>query len=162
MVEYAWLVPLFPLVAYVLLFVLGRRAQEGIVTAIGVLASLASFVVALLIFSDVHANGPGAPYVFHWLTFGQHTLSMGYEVTPLNAMMLVVVTFVSTLVLLFSKGYMSGDERFSVFYQYLSLFIFSMLGVVISPNLLQLYIFWELVGLCSFLLVGFWYFKPEA
>ena len=162
MVEYAWLVPLFPLVAYLLLFVLGRRAQEGIVTAISVLAALASFVVSLLIFSDVNANGPSAPYVFHWLTIGQYTLSMGFEATALNAMMMVVVTFVSTLVLLFSKGYMHDEPRFAVFYQYLNLFIFSMLGLVISPNLLQVYMFWELVGLCSFLLVGFWYFKPEA
>ncbi|MGB8956978.1 MAG: NADH-quinone oxidoreductase subunit L [Tumebacillaceae bacterium] len=162
MVEYAWLVPLFPLVAYLLLFVLGRRAQEGIVTAISVLAALASFVVSLLIFSDVNTNGPSAPYVFHWLTIGQYTLSMGFETTALNAMMMVVVTFVSTLVLLFSKGYLHDDPRFVVFYQYLNLFIFSMLGLVISPNLLQVYMFWELVGLCSFLLVGFWYFKPEA
>ena len=162
MVEYAWLVPLFPLVAYLLLFVLGRRAQEGIVTAISVLAALASFVVSLLIFSDVNTNGPSAPYVFHWLTIGSYTLSMGFEVTALNAMMMVVVTFVSTLVLLFSKGYLHDDPRFVVFYQYLNLFIFSMLGLVISPNLLQVYMFWELVGLCSFLLVGFWYFKPEA
>jgi NADH-quinone oxidoreductase subunit L len=162
MVQNAWLIPLFPLVAYLLLFVLGRRAQEGIVTAISMLAALAGFVVSLLILSDVHANGASAPYVFHWLTIGQNTLSMGFEVTPLNAMMLTVVTFISTLVLLFSKGYLHGDERYSVFYQYLNLFIFSMLGLVISPNLLQVYIFWELVGLCSFLLVGFWYFKPEA
>lgn len=162
MVQNAYLVPLFPLVAYLLLFVLGRRAQEGIVTAISVLASLAGFIVSLLILSDVSANGASAPYVFHWLTFGEHTLSMGFEVTPLNAMMLTVVTFVSTLVLLFSKGYMHGDERYPIFYQYLLLFIFSMLGLVISPNLLQVYMFWELVGLCSFLLVGFWYFKPEA
>jgi NADH-quinone oxidoreductase subunit L len=162
MVQYAWLVPLFPLVCYLLLFVLGRRAQEGVVTALCVLASLASFVVALLVFSDVNTNGPSAPYVFHWLTVGQHSLSMGFEVTSINAMMLVVVTFVSTLVLLFSKGYLHDDKRFVVFYQYLCLFIFSMLGLVISPNLLQVYIFWELVGLCSFLLVGFWYFKPEA
>ncbi|ASS73864.1 NADH-quinone oxidoreductase subunit L [Tumebacillus algifaecis] len=162
MVEYAWLVPLFPLVAYLLLFVLGRRAQEGIVTAISVLAALAGFAVSLFILSDVKANGASAPYIFHWLSVGETTLSMGYEVTQLNAMMLVVVTFISTLVLLFSKSYMHGDERFPVFYQYLNLFIFSMLGLVISPNLLQVYIFWELVGLCSFLLVGFWYFKPEA
>jgi NADH-quinone oxidoreductase subunit L len=162
MVEYAWLVPLFPLVAYMLLFVLGRRAQEGIVTAISVLASLASFALALMILNQVSNEGPSAPYNFHWLTVGNYTLSMGFEVTMLNAMMLAVVTFVATLVLLFSKGYMHGEERFTVFYQYLNLFIFSMLGLVISPNLLQVYIFWELVGLCSFLLVGFWYFKPEA
>ncbi|GAX89620.1 NADH-quinone oxidoreductase subunit L [Effusibacillus lacus] len=162
MVAYSWLVPFFPLVAYLLLLVLGRRAQEGIVAAISVIGSLASFVVSLLVMSDVVANGYTGSYPFRWLQFGDTTLTVGFEVTQLNAIMLVVVTFVSTLVLLFSKGYMHGDERFSVFYQYLNLFVFSMLGLVISPNLLQLYVFWELVGLCSFLLVGFWYFKPEA
>lgn len=162
MVAYAWLVPLFPLVAYLLLLVLGKRAQEGLVAAIGVLFSLASFVVSLLILSNVVAKGAEAPYLFHWLTIGKHIFTMGFEVTPLNALMLVVVTFVASLVLLFSRGYMHGDERFSVFYQYLCLFVFSMLGLVISPNLLQVYVFWELVGLCSYLLVGFWYFKPEA
>jgi NADH-quinone oxidoreductase subunit L len=162
MVAYAWLVPLFPLVAYLLLLVLGKRAQEGLVTAIGVLCTFASFIVSLPILFTVAKNGTEAPYLFHWLTIGKQTLTMGFEVNPLNALMLVVVTFVSTLVLLFSKGYMHGDDRFHVFYQYLCLFVFSMLGLVISPNLLQLYIFWELVGLCSYLLVGFWYFKPEA
>lgn len=162
MVAYAWLVPFFPLAAYLLLLVLGRRAQEGVVATIGVTASLASFIMSFLILGDVVTNGYKGAYAFRWLTFGDKSLTVGFEVTQLNAVMLVVVSFVSTLVLLFSKGYMHGDERFSVFYQYLSLFVFSMLGLVISPNLLQLYVFWELVGLCSFLLVGFWYFKPEA
>ncbi|MFC4769506.1 NADH-quinone oxidoreductase subunit L [Effusibacillus consociatus] len=162
MVAYAWLVPFFPFVAYLLLLILGRRAQEGVVAAIGVAAAVASFVVSLLAMGDVVANGFKGAYSFRWLTLGDTQLTVGFEVTQLNAIMLVVVSFVSTLVLLFSKGYMHGDSRFSVFYQYLSLFIFSMLGLVISPNLLQLYIFWELVGLCSYLLVGFWYFKPEA
>jgi NADH-quinone oxidoreductase subunit L len=162
MVAYAWLVPLFPLVAYLILLVLGKRAQEGLVTAIGVLFTFASFIVSLPILAAASKGGADAPYLFHWLTVGKQTLTVGFQVTPLNALMLVVVTFVSTLVLLFSKGYMHGDERFSVFYQYLCLFVFSMLGLVLSPNLLQLYVFWELVGLCSYLLVGFWYFKPEA
>ncbi|WP_018132953.1 NADH-quinone oxidoreductase subunit L [Effusibacillus pohliae] len=162
MVVNAWLIPFFPLVAYLILLVLGRRAQEGIVTAVGVAGSVAAFIVSLLVFADVAAHGYTGAYRFDWLTIGDVKLTVGFEVTQLNAMMLVVVSFVSTLVLLFSRGYMHGDERFSVFYQYLSLFVFSMLGLVISPNLLQLYVFWELVGLCSYLLVGFWYFKPEA
>lgn len=87
---------------------------------------------------------------------------MGYEVNPLNALMLVIVSLVSFLVHVYSKGYMHGDERFPVFFAYLGLFSFAMLGLVLSPNLLQLYIFWELVGLGSFLLIGFYYFKPEA
>lgn len=162
MVAYAWLVPFFPLAAYLVLLALGRRAQEGIVAAIGVIGALTSFILSLAVFNDVVANGVSAPYLFKWLQIGDTTINVGFEVTQLNAIMLVVVTFVSTLVLLFSKGYMQGDERFPVFYQYLSLFVFSMLGLVISPNLLQVYIFWELVGLSSYLLVGFWYFKPEA
>lgn len=163
MVQYAWLVPLLPLVAYVFLLVLGRKAPEGIVTGIAVVLTAASFIISLLIFQAVGNNPLGNnTYVFHWLTIGTYNLDVGFQVTRLNALMMVVVTLVSALVLLFSKGYMHKDERFSVFYQYLSLFVFSMLALVVSPNLLQLYIFWEMVGLCSYLLVGFWYFKPEA
>lgn len=162
MVQYAWLVPLLPLVAYLLLLALGRKVQESIAATISVLFSFVAFVLSFLIVNDVVQNNIQAPFTYQWLNIAGHPITVGYEVTPLNATMLVVVTFVSTLVLLFSKGYMHGDDRFGVFYQYLNLFIFSMLGLVISPNLLQVYMFWELVGLCSYLLVGFWYFKPEA
>jgi NADH-quinone oxidoreductase subunit L len=163
MVQYAWLVPFLPLVAYVFLLVLGRKAAEGIVTAVSVILTAVSFVLSLLIFQAVGNNPQGNnTYVFHWLTLGNRVIDVGFQVTHLNALMLVVVTLVSTLVFLFSRGYMHGDERYPVFYQYLNLFVFSMLSLVISPNLLQLYIFWEMVGLCSYLLVGFWFFKPEA
>jgi NADH-quinone oxidoreductase subunit L len=163
MVEYAWLVPLLPLVAYVFLLILGRRAPEGIVTGVSVVLTFVAFLLSIAVFRSVGSTPDAVTaYTFNWLTVGSHSFSVGWEVTHLNAVMLVVVTLVSTLVLLFSKGYMHGDERFSVFYQYLNLFVFSMLALVISPNFLQLYIFWEMVGLCSYLLVGFWYFKPEA
>ncbi|MBX6394209.1 MAG: NADH-quinone oxidoreductase subunit L [Alicyclobacillaceae bacterium] len=165
MIAYAWLVPAIPLAAYVLLLVMGRKVQEGVAATVGVLATLASFVLSLMILTTVAHTGWQPPYLWTWLTFGPapaHTWQVGFEVNTLNAVMLVVVSFVSTLVLMFSRGYMHGDPRFGVFYQYLLLFVFSMLGLVLSPNLLQLYVFWELVGLCSYLLVGFWYFKPEA
>ncbi|MDB5084296.1 MAG: NADH-quinone oxidoreductase subunit, partial [Bacilli bacterium] len=162
MVQYAWLIPLFPLIAYLLLLVMGRRASEGVVATIAVLSTLVGFIFALGALSGVAASGVYPPTLFDWFTFGTSKLQIGFEVTPLDAIMLAVVTFVSTMVFLFSRGYMHGDQRFSVYYQYLCLFVFSMLGLVISPNLLQTYIFWELVGLCSYLLVGFWYFKPEA
>src|SRR5690606_33860642 len=93
---------------------------------------------------------------------GDYSLTMGFEINNLNALMMIVVSLVSLLVNLYSKGYMQGDERISVFFGYVQLFTFAMLGVVMSENILQLYIFWELVGLGSFLLIGFWYFKPEA
>ncbi|GGJ11042.1 NADH-quinone oxidoreductase subunit L [Alicyclobacillus cellulosilyticus] len=159
MAAHAWLVPLLPLVAYVFLLVLGRRAPEWLVAGVSTALTFISFLLSLGVFRDA---GQPATYTFPWLHVGSYTLEAGIQVTRLNALMLVVVSAVSTLVLLFSKGYMHGDERFAVFYQYLNLFVFSMLALVIAPNLLQLYIFWEMVGLCSYLLVGFWFFKPEA
>jgi NADH-quinone oxidoreductase subunit L len=97
-----------------------------------------------------------------WLTIGDVQLTAGFEVNQLNALMLVIVSLVSFLVHTYSKGYMHGDERFPVFYAYLGLFTFAMLGLVISPNLLQTYFFWELVGVGSFLLIGFYFYKDEA
>jgi len=163
MVQYAWLVPLLPLVGYVFLLLLGRRGAEAIVAGVSVLLTFVSFLISVGVFTSL-GTGPQstATYRFDWLTIGNVNLTVGFQVTHLNALMLLVVTAVSTVVLLFSMGYMHKDERFTVFYQYLNLFVFSMLALVISPNLLQMYIFWEMVGLCSYLLVGFWYFKPEA
>ncbi len=97
-----------------------------------------------------------------WLKIGDLGITAGFEVNQLNALMLVIVSLVSFLVHTYSKGYMHDDDRFSVFYAYLGLFTFAMLGLVISPNLLQTYIFWELVGLGSFLLIGFYFYKEEA
>lgn len=163
MAESAWLIPILPLIGYVFLLVLGNKASEGLVAGASVLLTGVSFLLSVRLFFGMGlTSASNQTYLFHWLSLSTQTLSIGFSVTHLNALMLLIVTTVSTLVLLFSKGYMHGDERFSVFYQYLNLFIFSMLALVISPNLLQLYIFWEMVGLCSYLLVGFWFFKPEA
>ncbi|KIL40625.1 NADH:ubiquinone oxidoreductase subunit L [Gordoniibacillus kamchatkensis] len=160
--SYAWLVPLFPLLAFLVLIAAGRQLREA-GAYISIVAMLASFVLALLIFFE--RLGHTTDYTWNqlkWLTIGDFQLNMGFEVTNLNALMLVIVTLVSLLVNIYSKGYMHGDERVNVFFSYIQLFSFAMLGLVISVNVLELYIFWELVGVCSFLLVGFWYFKPEA
>ena len=160
--QYAWLIPLFPLLAFIVIVSFGRQLKEG-AAIVGILLTGASFVIAALVFAGKFW-WDAADYKFNleWLQVGDILISMGFEVNQLNAMMLLIVTLVSLLVQIYSKGYMHGDERFPVFYQYLALFSFSMLGLVLSPNLLQLYIFWELVGVCSFLLVGYYFFKPEA
>jgi NADH-quinone oxidoreductase subunit L len=161
--QYAWLIPLFPLLAYLALTAFGRQMKEFGVF-ISILAGFISFVLALLIFFE-RLGGNMENYTwnqFEWLKVGDFSLSMGFEVTNLNALMLVIVTLVSLVVNIYSKGYMHDDERITVFFSYVALFTFSMLGLVISVNVLMFYIFWELVGVCSFLLVGFWYFKPEA
>lgn len=150
------------MLAFLFLTAAGRSSRQTGVYA-GVAGTLLSFILAVLVF--VERLGNHGDYTWNelkWLSIGEFSLYMGFEVTNLNALMLIVVTFVSLLVQIYSSGYMQGDERISVFYAYLSLFTFSMLGLVLSPNLVQLYIFWELVGVCSFLLIGFWYERPEA
>ncbi|WP_214627287.1 NADH-quinone oxidoreductase subunit L [Paenibacillus agaridevorans] len=158
----AWVIPLIPLAAFLALTALGRNYRKAGVM-IGTFAALASFAMSVLVL--VERFGQDAVdynYSFDWIRIGGYTLEIGFEVTNLTALMLIVVTFVALLVNVYSAGYMKNDERITVFYGYISLFTFSMLGLVLSDNMLSLYIFWELVGVCSFLLVGFWYTKPAA
>jgi NADH-quinone oxidoreductase subunit L len=159
----AWLIPLFPLIAFLIAIAVGKQMKE-VSIYVSILAALASFVLSVLVLIE-RLNGPSTDYtwdLWEWLNIGEFSIRMGFEINNLNALMLVIVSLVSLLVNLYSKGYMHGDERISVFFGYVALFTFAMLGLVISVNMLQLYIFWELVGLGSFLLIGFWYYKPEA
>lgn len=161
--QYAWLIPLFPLLSFLILTAIGRQLKDA-GAYISIVAVFASFATALLIFME-RLGGGVEDFTWNkltWIKIGDFSLTMGFEVTNLNALMLVIVTLVSLLVNIYSKGYMHGDERINVFFAYIALFTFSMLGLVISENIVEMYIFWELVGVCSFLLVGFWYFKPEA
>jgi NADH-quinone oxidoreductase subunit L len=161
--QYAWLIPLFPLLAFAVILTLGRQAK-GFASWLGILGAAASFILSVLVMVE-RLDPDAQDYIwndFTWLQVGDLAVTMGFEVNNLNALMLLVVSFVSLLVNIYSRGYMADDERMSIYYGYVALFTFSMLGLVLSENLLQLYIFWELVGVCSFLLIGFWYFKPEA
>ena len=103
------------------------------------------------------------PLKYTWLQFSEGvSIDMGIMLDPISVMMLVVVTFISLMVHIYSLGYMKGEERFATYYSFLGLFTFSMLGLVLSSNIFQIYIFWELVGVSSFLLIGFYYDKPSA
>lgn len=160
--EYAWLVPVFPLAAFAILTAMGKGARRT-GPWIGIIGTLASLVLSLCIaFERMADNADDYSKSIEWLQIGSLKLSAGFEVTNLTSLMLVVVTLVSFLVNVYSQGYMRDDERISTFYAYVALFTSSMLGLVLSDNLLTFYMFWELVGVCSFLLVGFWYHKPEA
>ncbi|QCJ44853.1 NADH-quinone oxidoreductase subunit L [Bacillus sp. S3] len=160
MMENAWLIPLFPLLSFLILLLFGKRLKEAS-AYVGILLTLASLIYSILVLFERFSE-PTYSIKFDWLTIGDLHLTAGFEVNQLNALMLFIVSLVSFLVHTYSKGYMHGDERFPVFYAYLGLFTFAMLGLVISPNLLQTYIFWELVGVGSFLLIGFYYYKEEA
>ena len=100
---------------------------------------------------------------FTWLEFTENlVIKLGFLLDPISAMMLVVITTISFMVHLYSLGYMHGEKGFQRYYAFLSLFSFSMLGLVVATNIFQMYIFWELVGASSYLLIGFYYTKPSA
>ncbi|MBE7125143.1 NADH-quinone oxidoreductase subunit L [Bacillus mycoides] len=160
MIDYAWLIPLFPLVSFLLLIVFGKKIREGS-SVLGIFFTFLSFISAVVVLIE-RFSSEAVKHKWVWLRVGDIDISFGFEVTALGALMLFIVTLVSFLVHVYSKGYMKGDTRLPTFYAYLGLFTFAMLGLVISTNLLQLYIFWELVGLGSFLLIGFYFFKEEA
>jgi NAD(P)H-quinone oxidoreductase subunit 5 len=108
-------------------------------------------------------NGNSAhSQLWSWIQVGGLSLQVGYFIDPLSAIMLILVTSVAICVMIYSHGYMQHDKGYVRFFTYLSLFTASMLGLVLSPNLVQVYVFWELVGMCSYLLVGFWFARPNA
>lgn len=158
--ENAWIIPLFPLFSFLFLLLFGKKMKETS-AYIGIFFTLAAFIYSLVVLFD-RFNHPTFKAETTWLSIGDVQLTAGFEVNQLNALMLVIVSLVSFLVHTYSKGYMHGDDRFHIFYAYLGLFTFAMLGLVLSPNLLQTYIFWELVGVGSFLLIGFYFYKEEA
>jgi NADH-quinone oxidoreductase subunit L len=131
-----------------------------------ILALLSSLILSCVAFgAALRAHSAGIPrqiVIFRWFQFGDQWLRLGWILDPLTALMLVMVCFVGLLIFIYSVGYMAHDENFTRFFCFLSLFAAAMLGLVISNSLLLLFICWELVGLASYLLIGFWYHKPAA
>ena len=169
--SYIALIPLLPLAGFILLGIFGRRYFKNSSGIIGTGLLLASTVLSLYtayqyFFIDGKAGDTYQTITavkYTWLSFSENvSIDMGIILDPISVMMLVVVTFVSLMVHIFSLGYMKGEERFSTYYAFLGLFTFSMLGLVVSSNLFQIYMFWELVGVSSYLLIGYYYDKPSA
>jgi len=157
---YAYLIPFFPLLAFAVIIFNGKKLQyKSAGIAIG--GSLLSAAVSTLVIFETLRGGTYS-HSFEWLRVGTFSLNFGILIDPLTAMMLFVVTYVGSLIFIYSVGYMHEDPRFSRFFAYLSLFMASMLGLVLSSHYIQLFIFWELVGLCSYLLIGFWFEKTSA
>ena len=158
-VQSAWLVPALPLVSAALIAAFGRRLPwHG--AEIGIAAIVASLALSSVIAWETFTTVDPAPYeaAFAWSPLGGgFVLELGMLVDGLTAMMFLLVTLVSTMVQVYSREYMHGEARFTYYYAMLSLFTFSMLFLVISNNTLQAVVGWELVGLCSFLLIGFYW-----
>ena len=164
-VKNLWLIPALPLFAAGIIAVNKQPARKLAATlAIGSMAI--GFLLSLCAFSaTLGHHGDGAfreVFSFNWIQFGGQWMNLGWVLDPLTAIMLVMVTFVSMLIFIFSVGYMAHDENFMRFFCFLALFAAGMLGVVIANNLLLFFVSWEIVGLTSYLLIGFWYHKPSA
>jgi NAD(P)H-quinone oxidoreductase subunit 5 len=166
--QYAWLIPVLPLAAAMVVGLglislnkaTNRLRQLNAVFIVSVLGAAMVLSFALL-WSQIHGHAPFTR-TLEWAAAGNFHLMMGYTIDHLTALMLVIVTTVAFLVMIYTDGYMAHDPGYVRFYAYLSLFSSSMLGLVVSANLVQIYIFWELVGMCSYLLVGFWYDRKPA
>lgn len=166
--QYAWLIPVLPLLGAMLvglgLLSLNQATNKARQLNSALIISLMGVAMGLsiaILWSQIQGHAPYSS-IFEWASAGNFHLSMGYTIDHLTALMLVVVTTVAFLVMIYTDGYMAHDPGYVRFYAYLSLFGSSMLGLVVSPNLVQVYVFWELVGMCSYLLVGFWYDRKAA
>ncbi len=161
-VQHLWLIPALPLLAAGLLAI--QRKEERIHAApIAIGAMAIAFLLSLIALAETLGQpGYREAFNFNWLSLGDTHLQLGWVLDPLTAAMLVMVTFVGGLIFIFSIGYMAHDENYLRFFCFLSLFAAAMLGLIIANNLLLLFMCWELVGLASYLLIGFWFHKPSA
>jgi NADH-quinone oxidoreductase subunit L len=161
-VDHVWLIPAVPLALSLSILSLNnsRRAPAAALAIIGQVIALTLSIFGFL--PTLQTPGFRIVQNFTWFTFGQQTLRLGFVLDPLAAAMLVMITLVGLCIFVFSVGYMADDKNFTRFFAYLSFFSGAMLGLVIANSLLLLFIFWELVGLASYLLIGFWIEKPSA
>ncbi len=166
-VQNLWLIPALPLLAAGVTALLKQR-HRTLAASLAIGSMVVAFFLACGAFAQtLGGHGEGhetARQVFNipWFQLGAGSLKIGWVLDPLTAAMLVMVTFVSTLIFIYSVGYMAHDENFTRFFTFLALFAAAMLGLIIANNLLMLFMCWELVGLASYLLIGFWYHKPSA
>ncbi len=160
--DYLWLIPAVPFAASLAILSLSntRRRNAAALAVAGQIAALAMSVVAF--FPTLQTHDFRTVQNFTWFTFGDNALRLGFVLDPLAAAMLVMISLVSLCIFVFSVGYMADDKNFTRFFAYLSFFSGAMLGLVIANSLLLLFIFWELVGLASYLLIGFWIERPSA
>ena len=168
--QYTLLILILPLLSFVVLGLMDTKWKPKVAGTIGTtvlgIVTLLSYYTAWMYFSSAEISGTYQkliPFQMEWLRFTEHLhINLGILLDPISVMMLVVISTVSLMVHIYSLGYMKGEKGFERYYAFLSLFTFSMLGLVLATNIFQMYIFWELVGVSSYLLIGFYYTKPEA
>ncbi|MFZ5453696.1 MAG: NADH-quinone oxidoreductase subunit L [Thermodesulfobacteriota bacterium] len=166
MMDYVWLIPLFPFVGFVINGLLGKNLSKNVVGTIGSLMVGLSFLVTVAIFLEFlklpAAARPVEKVVYTWMSAGSFSVPVAFLIDPLSLVMLLVVSGVSTLIHIYSISYMHDDPGFYRYFSYLNLFVFAMLTLVGANNFLLMFVGWEGVGLCSYLLIGFFYEKQSA
>jgi NADH-quinone oxidoreductase subunit L len=162
MEQIIFLIPLLPLIGFLINGLLGKKIPKTIVGIIATTMVFVPFVLSLLLFANLsHERTVFLQHLFSWIKFGSTEINFSFQVDALSAMMMLIITGIGTLIHLYSMSYMKDDEGFYKFFAYLNLFIFSMLLLVMGSNFIVLFFGWEGVGLCSYLLIGFWYKNIE-
>lgn len=163
MIKLIGLVPLFPLLGFLINGFFGKKLSKGISGGIACVSVLASFVVSVLVFMELHgaANKSQVVELFSWINSDSLKIPFSFLIDPLSSWFLLIITGIGFLIHVYSTGYMHDDDGFSRFFTYLNLFVFFMLLLVLGNNYLVMFVGWEGVGLCSYLLIGFW-FKNDA
>ncbi|MGB3299842.1 MAG: NAD(P)H-quinone oxidoreductase subunit 5 [Phormidesmis sp.] len=166
--QYAWIIPVLPLLGAAIVGTglisyneATNQLRKPVAAFIVSLTGAAMTLSILILASQLQGHAPYT-YLIEWASAGDFHINMGFTIDHITSLMLVIVTTVAFLVMIYTDGYMAHDPSYVRFYAYLSLFSSSMLGLVVSPNLLQVYVFWELVGMCSYLLIGYWYDRDGA
>lgn len=159
MIRLVALIPLFPLIGFLINGFFGKKISKGLSGAIASLSILASFILSILVFAELQASSvkEHVVHVFSWINSGHLSIPFEFLVDPLSSWFLLIITGIGFLIHIYSTGYMHDDEGFSRFFTYLNLFVFFMLLLVLGNNYLITFVGWEGVGLCSYLLIGFWY-----
>jgi NADH-quinone oxidoreductase subunit L len=160
--EYYLLIPFLPLTAFILNILIGKEVFREKAHWVAVLAVVGSFIISVATLFDVISGKTLNKDLYTWIVSGTFKVSVGFLIDPLTAVMLIVVTTCSSLIQIYSIGYMHGDKGYYRFFSYMSLFTFCMLMLVMSNNFLQLYFGWEGVGLCSYFLIGYYFNKKSA
>jgi NADH-quinone oxidoreductase subunit L len=166
MLDYVWLIPLFPAIGFVINGFFGRRYSKKVVGWVACSALGLSFLTSILIFFDLIGRPPNErifeKVIFDWVVSGSFQSVIGYQVDPLSILMALVVSGVSFFIHIYSVGYMHDDPGYPRYFTYLNLFVFMMLNLVLANNFLLMFVGWEGVGLCSYLLIGFWFERDSA
>jgi NADH-quinone oxidoreductase subunit L len=166
MLDYVWLIPVFPAIGFLINGFFGRRYPKSIVGWVACSALGLSFLTSIIIFFELIGKPPAERFfekvLFDWVVSGSFQTVIGYQIDPLSILMALVVTGVSFFIHIYSVGYMHDDSGYPRYFTYLNLFVFMMLNLVLANNFLLMFVGWEGVGLCSYLLIGFWFEKDSA